>query len=433
MHEDIAQAPGLRRQVSRWQIVALAVNDVIGSGIYLLPAAAAALLGSASVPAVLLAGLAVLLLVACFAQAGSWFDRPGGAYLYTREAFGDFIGFETGWMTWWARVASVAALANGLALALAAFWPESAAGFGRVFTVLAAMTLVTGVNLVGVGAGARMASLFTIAKLLPLFAFIALGAAHLRFVPARLPTDFSLPDLGAAALLLLFAFAGFENTAAAAGEYRNPRRDVPFAMFMMIVTVTVVYFLVQWIAVLLLPDLANAEAPLAQAAHALAGAPAAALLTLGAAVSILGNVGNTMLTGPRYLYALARDGYGPRMLAAVHPRWRTPAPAILLQAALATALALTGGFVQLALLSVVARLITYLGTAAAVLVLYPTHASRAGALRLPGGRAYAVLAIVLSLLLLLAMGRANLIAAAVALALGALVHRRRQRAKDIAN
>jgi amino acid transporter len=99
--------------VSRWQIVGLSINDVIGSGIYLLPAAAALLLGPASLWAVLLAGLAVSLLVLCYAQASSYFDQPGGAYLYTREAFGDFVGFEVGWMTWLTRIASAAGQGAG--------------------------------------------------------------------------------------------------------------------------------------------------------------------------------------------------------------------------------------------------------------------------------------------------------------------------------
>ena len=109
---------GLRRVVTRWELVGIAINDVIGSGVYLLPAAAAALLGPASLWAVLLAGGAVLLLVLCFAEAASHFDEPGSGYVYTREAFGPFIGFEVGWMTWLARVASVASLSNGFAQAM---------------------------------------------------------------------------------------------------------------------------------------------------------------------------------------------------------------------------------------------------------------------------------------------------------------------------
>jgi APA family basic amino acid/polyamine antiporter len=114
---------GFLRAVSRWEIVAFSVNDVIGSGVYLiLPVAAALLLGAASVWAILAGGVAVLLLVLCFAEAGSLFDTPGGAIVYTRAAFGDFVGFEVGWMTWIARVASVSGLSVFFARAVGYLW-----------------------------------------------------------------------------------------------------------------------------------------------------------------------------------------------------------------------------------------------------------------------------------------------------------------------
>ena len=134
--------PELVRVVSRWQIVGLAINDVIGSGIYLLPAATAVLLGPASLWAVMLAGLAVALLVLCYAQAASYFDEPGGSYLYAREAFGPFVGFEIGWMVWLTRIASAAALSNGLADAVARFWPAAADGIGRNAVIVGSLGVV---------------------------------------------------------------------------------------------------------------------------------------------------------------------------------------------------------------------------------------------------------------------------------------------------
>ncbi len=126
-----ATQPSLLRAVSRWQVVSLAANDVIGSGVYLLPATAALFLGAASPWAVLAAGGLVLMLVLCFAEAGSLFDEPGGAYVYTREAFGDFIGFEVGWMTWIARLTSTATLSAGFAQAVAKVWPLAGTTGGR--------------------------------------------------------------------------------------------------------------------------------------------------------------------------------------------------------------------------------------------------------------------------------------------------------------
>src|SRR5690606_2887503 len=208
----------LRRVVTRWELVGIAINDVIGSGVYLLPAAAAFLLGPASVWAVLLAGAAVLLLVLCFAEAASHFEEPGSGYVYTREAFGNFVGFEVGWMTWLARVASIASLSNGFAQAMTFIWPGAGSGFMRVLMVGLPLVVLTWINIVGVKQGARVAAGFTVAKLLPLVVLIVFGIFAVdwsRIFPVAAPNP---ANLGEASLLLLFAYAGFENTAAAAGE-----------------------------------------------------------------------------------------------------------------------------------------------------------------------------------------------------------------------
>jgi basic amino acid/polyamine antiporter, APA family len=424
-------APGdsrhMRRAVGRWQLYGLSVNDVIGSGIYLLPAAAAALLGPASLWAVLLAGLAVSLLVLCYAQAASCFDEPGGGYLYAREAFGPLIGFEVGWMLLLTRVASAAALSNGLAEAVTHFWPGAASGAVRVAIVVGSLLLLVAVNVVGVRAAARTGVFLAIAKVLPLLLFIGIGAMHVDLSLATpLAAKIPLRDLGEAALLLLFAYAGFENLPAAAGEYRNPRRDVPFALLAMITTVTLVYFAVQWIALGTLPALAQSQTPLAAAAARFGGGWLALLLTIGAAVSILGTNSNTIMLGPRYLHAMAMDGFGPRALANIHPRFRTPAVAILVVGALSLLLALSGSFVQLALLSVVARLCTYIGTSVAVLVLRRRNEARRDMLQLPGGPLIPIAATVLSIALLASASIENLVAGAVALLLGAVIYRFRR-------
>ena len=419
-----ADQPALRRAVGRWQLYGLSINDVVGSGIYLLPAAAAALLGPASLWAVLLAGLAVSLLVLCYAQAASYFDQPGGGYLYAREAFGPLVGFEVGWMLLLTRIASAAALSNGLAEAVTHFWPGAASGAVRIAIVIGSLAFLVGINIIGVRAAARTGVLLAIAKLLPLLMFVGIGAMFVDLSQAAVLTAEIPPaDLGKAALLLLFAYAGFENLPAAAGEYRNPRRDVPFAMLAMIATVTLVYVAVQWVALGTLPGLAQSQTPLADAAARFGGGWLALLLTVGAAVSILGTNSNTIMLGPRYLHALAMDGFGPRALTAIHPRFRTPAAAILVIGVLSLLLALTGSFVQLALLSVVARLFTYIGTAVAVLVLRRRHGDRPGALQLPGGALIPVAATVLSLGLLASASLQNLVAGAIALVLGAAIYR----------
>lgn len=421
------------RVIGRWEIVGYSINDVIGSGVYLLPAAAAALLGPQSLWAVGLAGVAVLLLVLCFAEAAGYFDQPGSGYLYARTAFGDFVGFEVGWMTWLTRVAAIASLSAGFAQAMSYWWPQVAGGWQAKAMTALPLVVLTSINLVGVKAGMRTAVGLVIAKVIPLLLLIGVGAfavspALIRSQPVTEPGGVST-----AALLLLFAYAGFENTAAPAGEFRDPQRDVPFALLVQITVVTAIYFAVQWVALGTVPGLARSATPLADSAGSILGSWGGWLLTVGAAVSILGTAHNTVLAGSRYLFALARDGYGPALPAEVHARFRTPANALLLQAVIALPLALTGTFVGLAALSVVARLATYLGTAAAVPVLRRKLQRREGAFSLPGGALIPVAACGLSLFLAAGAGHTNLIAAGVALFVGAVLYRFRRPAGDAAS
>jgi amino acid transporter len=423
-----SQNPGFRRVATRWEIVAFSVNDVIGSGVYLLPAAAALILGGASVGAVIAAGFAVLLLVLCFAEAGSYFDRPGGAYLYTRSAFGELIGFEVGWMTWIARVASVASLSVGFAQALSYIWPQTNAGIARALAISIPLLTLTAINVIGVKGGVRTAVFLAISKTVPLLIFI--GAGLFAFSPEAWAANGAAPrtgTLGEAALLLLFAYAGFENTAAPAGEFKNPKRDVPFALIAQIVIVTLIYSAVQWVALSTLPGVAQSQTPLADSARLFLGSWAGLLMTFGGAVSILGTNSNTVLSGPRYLYALAADGFGPRALSYLHPRFRTPVVAILLQTAIALPLALTGSFVELAALSVVARLATYLGTAAAVPVLRRKFRDAPGAVRIPGGPIIPIAAALLCIILAASATPRNLIAGAIAIVVGFILWALRRR------
>lgn len=413
---------GFRRVASRWEIVAFSLNDVIGSGVYLLPAAAALILGPTSLWAVVLAGFAVALLVLCFAEAGSYFDGPGGAYLYTREAFGELVGFEVGWMTWLARVSSVASLSVGFAQAM----KTEEGTTGQILAIVLPLLALTAINLVGVKSGVRTAVFLAVAKIVPLLIFIGVGIFYVSRTLATLPTQ-RTGSLGEAALLLLFAYAGFENTAAPAGEFKNPRRDVPFALVANITIVTLLYTAVQWVALGTLPNLAQSKTPLADAAQIFLGGWGGLLLTVGALLSILGTNSNTVLAGPRYLWALAADGFGPRALTYIHPRFRTPTVAILIQTAIALPLALSGSFTQLATLSVIARLATYFGTAAAVLKLRRKFPDAPNVVRTPGGPIIPIAALLLCVAFAASAEPRNLIAGAIAVVVGLGLYAMRRR------
>ena len=184
------------------------------------------------------------------------------------------------------------------------------------------------------------------------------------------------------------------------------------------------------VAVGVVPNLARSQTPLADAGGLLAGQAGVWLLTIGALVSILGTNNNTVLAGSRYLFALSESGYLPRSLALISPRFRTPWVALTVQTALALPLALTGTFTGLAALSVVARLSTYIGTAAAVPILRRRMPSAARTVRLPGGPTIPIAALTVCVWLLTATTAQNLMAAAAALAAGAIVYTFRRRSAD---
>ena len=428
-------SPGFLRAVSRWEIVALSVNDVVGSGVYLiLPVAAAQLLGPASVWAILAAGFAVLLLVLCFAEAGSLFDTAGGAYVYTRAAFGDFVGFEVGWMTWIARIASVASLSVFFSRAVGYLWEGANHGVGQAATIVLELGFLTWINVRGVKSGARTAVLLAWGKILPLVLLVAVGLFAIdwtRIFPVPAPASGNFTK---AALLVLFAYAGFENTAAPAGEFKNPQRDIPFALIVQIAIVTGIYTLVQLTAMGTLPNLGVSKTPLADAGRLLLGPAGGLLLTVGAALSVLGTNNNTVLAGPRYLYALAEGGRLPRVFAKIHPRYRTPYVAILTQSGIAAGLiaidflihwlrpGALGVAEELAVLSAIARLATYIGTCLAVPVLRRKMPSTPRTIRLPGGPVIPIAALVICLIFLSAAEKQNFIAGGIALAVGAAVY-----------
>jgi amino acid transporter len=415
-------APGLRRELGSWDLTAIGVNQVIGSAIFVQPALYAASVGAWSAWMVPAVGLASLLIALCFAEVGSRFDATGGPYLYTRAAFGRFAAFEVGWMMWFTRVASWAAVIHVLATSLGFYFPALNAGWPRGGLITAIIVAITAVNVRGVRQSSVVLNVLTIGKLLPLVAFILAGLFFVDpalLVPHETPTRAALSATG---LLLIFAFGGYEVVPVPAGEARDPRRAVPFALIMTIVIVTIVMGLVQIVALGTLPTLASSKTPLADAAVLFLGGGGALLMTLGAVFSTTGNNMGQALSGPRNLFALAEQGDLPRFFGWVHPRFRTPANAILVTAGLALVLALSGQFATLALASAISRLVVYVATCASALVLRsPKFADRIKppTFVVPFGPAIPIAAIVIALAMLAGARRDQLIAGLVALSVGA--------------
>jgi basic amino acid/polyamine antiporter, APA family len=411
----------LVRAVGFWGLVAFCINSVVGSGVFLLPSASYNLLGPFSLWAPLIFALPVFILVLCFADAASRFTQPGGAYLYARTAFGDFIGFETGWMNTLARVTSLAALSNGFVLSLARIVPEAGSGLPRAVLITGTLALFATIHAMGIRYGARTIYMFTIAKLAPLLVFIVVALFLFRQNPV--PGSMTLPGMEAnwsdAALLLLFAYAGFENIAIAAGEYKRPKRDLPIALLTGISAIALIYVLAQFAAMATLPDLSATATPIADAAGILMGPAGLLLVTIGAMISILGTNLGTMLEGSRMIYALSENRRPYTPLAFIHPRFRTPIVAIIVLASVAVPIAIAGSFVQLAVLSAVARMTTYLFTAASVPIL---RKKLPGEFQAPGGLLIPILGTGIALLLFLTLSSRHLIAAVIALTVGAILY-----------
>ena len=419
-----AAAPTLRRALGRWDLTAIGINQVIGGAVFAMPAAVAALSGRWSPLLIVAVGLASLLIAATFAEVGSRFDATGGPYLYARAAFGRFPAFEVGWMMWFTRVASWASVINVLVASLGFYWPSVTAGPHRTIFLTALISALAFINVLGIRQSAVIVNVLTIGKLLPLAIFIVVGLPSIDIARLQPEGVLSFAQVSATALLLIFAFGGYEVVPVVAGEATDPRRSVPFALIIAIVVVTVILTVAQAVSLSTLPGLATSKTPLADAAAVLMGPGGAAMITLGALISTTGNNMGNALSGSRNLFALAEQGDLPAFFGRVHPRFRTPANAILITAGVSLVLAVSGTFVTMAAASAMSRLVVYVATCAATLRL--RSASLSGTVPpplfvVPLGHTIPVTAMVIALAILAGATSRQLVVGGAALLAGAVL------------
>ena len=240
-------------------------------------------------------------------------------------------------------------------------------------------------------------------------------------------------QVSTAALLLIFIYGGFDVVGTPAGESIDPRRHVPFALVTTILAVTAIMTLAQIVAQGVLPDLAPHSTPIADAAAVFLGASGALLVGAGSVISMTGNNAGQVLSGSRMLFALAEHGELPAFFGRIHPRYRTPANAVLFTSAVAVLLALSGSWTKLAVVSAVTRLVTYVGVSAATLRLRsPTFAGRvpAAAFVAPLGPVVPVIAIAMSLAVFVGATREQFLGGFAALAAGAAMFAIRARVRE---
>ncbi len=352
----------LVRGIGRWDLTAIAINTIIGTGIFILPARATGLIGDFSLIAILVCALIIGAVVLCFAEVSSRFDETGGMYLYAREAFGPVVGFEVGWLYWVVRVATYAANCNAFLIYLGFFYPEANEGWLRIMIILLVLIPMTLINLFGVRETTILTNIFTVGKLLPLFVFVGVGIFFIEPANFKFDTVPEYSNFAAAVLLLIYAFVGFEAAVIPAGESKDPKKDLPFALFVALGLCTFLYIMIQIVATGTLPGLADSKTPLADAAAGFLGTAGAAFIAIGALVSILGNLNGGFLAASRLPFAMAEQKELPQALAKTHTRFKTPYISIIVTAAVILALTIYSSFFTAVAIATVTRLLVYATT-----------------------------------------------------------------------
>jgi amino acid transporter len=354
---------GLKRVVGVFGLSLNIVNITIGAGIFALPAIIGIELGAFSVYAYIFCGIMMAAIMLCYAEIGSRITTTGGSYAYVSAAFGDLAGFIVSWLAifGWSILGS-AALMNIIADSLAVISPAFSNPWirGIFFFVLLSFLVIT--NIRGAKQGVTLIKWITIIKLLPLFGIIIFGFSMIN--PENLHWEHlpSISTFGNTALILFFAFAGFETALGASGEIKNPQRTIPWGILIGGGTVIIIYLLLQIVTQGILGPrmLSVKDAPLAAVAQSIVGIVGSTILLVAAAISSFGTVSTDVLNTPRVLYAGANDGLFPKFLGEIHSKYATPYWSIICFAGLIFIFSISGGFRQLAILASAAILLIYL-------------------------------------------------------------------------
>ncbi|MGC2109552.1 MAG: amino acid permease [Candidatus Korobacteraceae bacterium] len=393
------KAPTLSRELGISHASAIVVGTIIGSGIFLVPAEMMQAVGSAWLVYVawIVGGVLSLAGAITYAELGAMKPQAGGEYVYIRDAYGPLPGFLYAW-TWFAiaKPASVATITTGLVRILGtfpalAFFNQAAIhrpfaiSYGQLVAVAAAV-FITALNYIGIKRAGEFQVVFTLLKIVIIIAvallgFTAASGTWRNFASVFTGARGGVAGFMAALIAALWAYDGWNDLNMVSGEIRNPGRVIPIALIVGVGVVAILYMLTNAAVQYVLPaaSIAASPRPASEATAVAVGAWGAAIVSAGMALSMLVSLNGTIMSGARVPFALARDGYFFKALAEVHPRYHTPAVALMVQLVLSIGLLLfAGNFRQLFSLAIFAEWLFYMVSASTVFVLRRTepHALR---------------------------------------------------------
>ncbi|CAH1851142.1 APC family permease [Convivina intestini] len=406
-------------KIGFWSIVLLGVNAIIGSGIFLLPNVGMKLFGPASIIVLLFDALLAFVIALCFAECASFFSKTGGPYLYAKAAFGNFVGYEVGFVTWAIRIIAEGTMYVAFAIALSGFFPPLAHPMAKniIVTILAIALMI--LNISGVRLTTLINNVVTVGKIVPILLVIIVGLFFINgsnFHPFFIPNLTHTSNFATAAITLFYIFTGFEGVVVIAGEMDNAKKNLPKALVLSLLCVAITYIAIMIVSIGVLgPDLAKTAVPLKSVFEKLVGPWGGMLISLGMILSVGGICVASSFITPRSGVALAEQKMMPAILAKTNRR-QAPYVAIIVSTCISLIIAYSGTFTALAQISAVSRFAQYIPTCLAVLVFRRTKQQVGHSFKIPFGPLVPILALLTSGWLLFHIQTSN-----VLWGLGALV------------
>ena len=403
-------------------MVLLFINGVIGAGIFGLPSKVFKEVGVYSIAAFLVCAVAVFIIILCFAEVSSRFDKTGGPYLYARSSFGALPGFITGWLLLITRLITYAALINLLVTYLSFFSAWFAQPYPRILIIISLTLFLAFVNHIGIKNTTRVNNFLTVAKMLPLLLFIIVGFFFIE--PANFEIKYTpgFASFSSTVLLLVFAFGGFESVLVNSGEVKDPKKNLPLALLAATSIIIVVYVLIQVVSIGNLPALASSDKPLAEAAGLFMGKTGAIIITVGALFSITGTLNAIMLVGSRLPFAFSEENQFPKVFSFIHAKYKTPTLSLLLFTVITLIVSITNSFIYAATISAITRVMIYGIVCFALIRLRKKDTGETGYFKIPYGNIIAIAGIAVSIWLLSSSKLTELRDVAIAVAAGLIIY-----------